>query len=345
MNNFQHFIKAAQPIKKYFFTKGFRCVYPYYFYSESFAKGRWIGKDIKTILFDEFPEYRRKEMLQSINQGKLLINGKLTNLSYIIQASDIFGIFYHAHEEPVLNKTIDIIYQDENVLIINKPCGIPIHPCGNYCYNSLIYILEDIFSIKSSEVRTTHRLDRLTSGIVILPKNISMANNFSKAMREHKIQKEYLARVIGKFPSETMKVDKPILRKIKGTMECNENGKPSLTIFKKIHYDEKTNTTVVHCFPHTGRTHQIRVHLQWLGFPILNDPIYGPEEFIKTLDNSINEKIHISNFELSYIDSDCHLCQNQHIYPKMQQEMWLHAFSYEWENWKFKTDFPEWAKT
>lgn len=127
---------------------------------------------------------------------------------------------------------------------------------------------------------TIHRIDRLTSGILMFARTLSKAQELESQVRNRQIEKEYICRVQGEFPSEEVVCEEPIkvvTHKIGVCRVCTSEGKPCRTVFKRLNYDGKTS--IVKSVPHTGRMHQIRVHLQWLGYPIVNDPIYNHQSW------------------------------------------------------------------
>ena len=146
------------------------------------------------------------------------------------------------------------------------------------------------------------------------------------------------------FDRETLDITQPIELKVPrvGLNECNDKGKPCRTIFSLVHFDKDSNTSIVRCMPQTGRTHQIRVHLNWLGFPITNDPLYGKGSKVEKISEASVETVEKNN-----VDLDCPDCTKKIIYKEPDEEqltLYLHAFSYSGEKWKYQTDWPEWAK-
>jgi len=204
------------------------------------------------------------------------INGRVAAPDTIIRNGDRLESIVHKHEPPVTSTPVKIIRHEPNdYIVIDKPGSIPIHGCGRYFRNSLIEILKNDFGFE--KVHPVNRLDRLTSGLMILPLNATRANTVAKEFASGTVKKEYVARVRGEFPEEEITCDQPLLtvdRQI-GLNIVHPEGKPAKTIFKRMHYDSNTDTSVVRCRPQTGRSHQIRVHLQYLGYPIANDNIYS----------------------------------------------------------------------
>ncbi|VDI47010.1 Hypothetical predicted protein [Mytilus galloprovincialis] len=173
-------------------------------------------------------------------------------------------------------KNMDILILEVSV-VINKPPSIPCHPCGRYRFNSIAFILGKEYGYPN--LRNIYRLDRLTSGVLILAKTPEKTRQLEDEIFGKHVQKEYVCRVVGEFPQEEITCDQPldlISHKI-SMMRVKSSGKPSKTVFQRLSYNGKSS--VVRCLPYTGRTHQIRVHLQFLGYPIINDPLYNSAAF------------------------------------------------------------------
>jgi len=187
----------------------------------------------------------------------------------------------HRHEMPILDRPLEIVLNNDDVVVINKPCSFPSHQCGRYYFNSLTYLLQHQYGLEG--LRITHRLDRLTSGLIIFAKTLSKTQELFSNISQRNVKKEYLARVVGEFPDDEICCEQPIgaLSTKMGIHWVTLDGKSAVTRFQKLFTDG--NESVVRCIPETGRTHQIRVHLQYLGYPIVNDniynnPVFGPEK-------------------------------------------------------------------
>lgn len=179
----------------------------------------------------------------------------------------------HRHEPPVTAEPVRLLAENEDVVVVDKPSSIPVHPCGRFRHNTVIFILGKEHQLK--ELHPLHRLDRLTSGVLMFAKTAAVSERIHEQVRDRQLEKEYVCRVEGEFPTEEVTCKEPILvvsYKV-GVCRVDARGKPCETVFQRLSYNG--HSSVVRCRPLTGRTHQIRVHLQFLGHPILNDPIYN----------------------------------------------------------------------
>ncbi|KFZ49311.1 RNA pseudouridylate synthase domain-containing protein 2, partial [Podiceps cristatus] len=193
----------------------------------------------------------------------------------VLQNNDFLRNTVHRHEPPVTAQPIQILVEDDEVVVVDKPSSLPVHPCGRVRHNTVIFILGKEHDLK--ELHTIHRLDRMTSGVLMFAKTVEVSKRIDEQVRERQLEKEYVCRVVGEFPEHEVVCEEPILvvsYKV-GVCRVDPKGKFCKTIFQRLSYNGKTS--VVKCLPHTGRTHQIRVHLQYLGHPIVNDPIYNME--------------------------------------------------------------------
>jgi len=290
----------------YYFENGLRKVYPYYFTFTTYTKGRWVGKTLLEVFGNEFRAHSADEYKQFIEKGLLTVNNERVTSDFVLKHNDMVANIVHRHEVPVTNDKIDIIHIDKDIVVINKPPSIPVHPCGRYRHNTIIFVLAKEYNLK--DLKTIHRLDRLTSGVLMFGRTQNKTRILEAQIRDRKVKKQYVCRVEGKFP-ESIECEEPIeviCYKI-GVCKVSSKGKSCRTLFELIGYNEKINTSVVLCIPYSGRMHQIRVHLQYLGYPIKNDPLYndtifGPEKgrggnFGKTDDQLVKDLIYAHNAE------------------------------------------------
>lgn len=219
---------------------------------------------------------------------------------------DIVSHTLHRHEPPVTAQPIGIVHEDNDMIVINKPAGVPVHPAGRYNYNSIVEIMRAGRGYDWNPL-PCNRLDRLTSGVMFIGKHPKAAMKLTDQIMARTVKKEYIARVIGEFPAGDVVCDQPVMQispKL-GLNRARASGKHAKTIFKRLAYyppaavingagakseDDRSEKekqgdshmawkfkegySIVRCLPLTGRTHQLRVHLQFLGHPISNDPIY-----------------------------------------------------------------------
>jgi len=267
----------------YYMENGLRRVYPYYYLYQAFAKRRWTGKKLKTVLKTDFRDISDEQLDQRFADQRVLVNGNVVDTEYVLKNNDFITNRNHRHELPVLAAPIKILHKDRETIVINKPPSIPIHPCGRYRHNSILQIMRKEYDL--SELKVVHRLDRLVSGILIFALNSSRANFLRNSIENRTVQKEYVCRVSGEFPSGRAEddgeitVDQP-LETVPGKIGVSvvlPAGKPSITKFKRLNYNGKTSAVL--CKPMSGRMHQIRVHLQYLGHPIVNDSLYNCDSF------------------------------------------------------------------
>uniref|UniRef100_T2MAD7 Pseudouridine synthase n=1 Tax=Hydra vulgaris TaxID=6087 RepID=T2MAD7_HYDVU len=257
----------------YYFKNGLRWVYPYKFNFVAHVKGRWLNSSVLDVFRREFNMETEDYYIKAISTGKIKVNNNIVSHDHKLTAKDVLKTQIHRHEPPVIHEEIEFIQNNEEVVVINKPASIPVHPCGRFRHNTIVFILGKDYGLYN--LHTIHRIDRLTSGVLMFAKTSKKARELEGLVRGRLVIKEYLARVIGDFPREEIVVDEPIKtvsHKI-GFCTVSNDGKSSSTIFKKLSYNGESS--VVRCVPKTGRMHQIRVHLQYLGYPIINDPIYN----------------------------------------------------------------------
>jgi len=260
-----------------YFENGLRKVRPYHFTFTTHAKGRWVGDKLSDVFAREFRAMEPKEYVRCIEAGLVRVNDEASSVDYRVQNNDFISHMVHRHELPVTEQKMKIIKEDDEWVVVDKPGSIPVHPCGRYRHNSIIFILAKEHGLKT--LHTVHRLDRLTSGVLIFSKSAAKARLMEQLIKAREVEKEYVCRVVGEFPEGEVVCEEPIeviSYKI-GLCIVDAKGKDCKTTFQRLEF--KNGVSVVKCWPKTGRMHQIRVHLQFLGFPITNDPLYNSDIF------------------------------------------------------------------
>lgn len=240
-------------------------------------------------------DFTRSRIQQLIKNGDITVNGKNAKnnkkikSSYKIEENDRIEIFIPETEQAEIipeNIKIDIIYEDEDIAVINKNAGLVVHPAqGHYSgtlVNAILYHIKDLSGI-NGEIRPgiVHRLDKDTSGLIVIAKNDKAHINLAKMFQEKKIKKTYLAILKGKLTKEKGRIVTQIGRdtddrKKMTVIKRNDRGKEAITNYNVICSNELF--TLVKVYIETGRTHQIRVHMKYMGYPILGDMVYGRKD-------------------------------------------------------------------
>lgn len=240
------------------------------------------GSRLDSFLMDN-TEYSRSKIQKMVTSEEILINGLPSKNSYKVKLEDIISI--DKQEEEIIDiipekMDLDIVYEDDDLLIVNKPKHLVVHPAHGHYSNTLVNGLM-YYSNSLSEVNGTfrpgivHRIDNDTSGLLIVAKNNKAHEKLAKQLEEKTTVRVYEALVHGVINNDTGTIDAPIGRDIKDRkkMAVIATGKKSVTHFKVLERYKKA--TLIELKLETGRTHQIRVHMNYIGHPILNDKVYG----------------------------------------------------------------------
>ncbi|WP_425619535.1 RluA family pseudouridine synthase [Buchnera aphidicola] len=257
-----------------------------------------INQRIDNFLFNKFKTVPKSMIYRIIRKGKIQINQKKIKPNYKLQIRDILKIpsikiICHSNKKIIpLNKEKilmnSILYEDSDLLIINKPSGIAVHGGSGCSFGVIEYFRK--FRPRDKYLELIHRIDRETSGILMLAKTRQSLLSMHQQLREKKIKKEYIALVHGLWPDNIKKISEPILKiKFKNNQKkvlIHQHGKPAITdVYIKKQF---SNSTLLSIFPKTGRTHQIRAHTLHVGHPIFFDKRYGKSDLDMNIKNSIN---------------------------------------------------------
>lgn len=249
------------------------------FIVEEAFEGERVDKYLAQIL-----EGKSRSYLQGlIEKGNILINDKEIKSNYKLKCFDEVKI---SMPEPIELKVeaedipLDILYEDSDVIVINKPQGMVVHPApGNYngtLVNALLFHCTDLSTI-NGVIRPgiVHRIDKDTTGVLVVAKNDNAHNILSDQLRDHSMKREYYALVEGRFSNDSGTIDKPLGRNKKDRLKIGivEGGRRAVTHYEVV--ERFKSTTLVKCVLETGRTHQIRVHMASIGHPLVGDPLYG----------------------------------------------------------------------
>lgn len=222
-------------------------------------------------------------LLKLKKSNKILLNDTITNVNSVVHVNDKVSFildFVEDNSNIVGTKMkLNIIYEDDSYIVLNKPAGIPVHPSMDHFTDSLSNGLKYYFETigLKRKLRPINRLDKNTSGLVIFAKNEYIQEALVKQMKDNSFYKEYIAICEGKFDKESDIINAPIKRKENSIIErcVNSNGDYAITKYEVLQYNQNDNYSVIKCILETGRTHQIRVHMQFIGHPILGDTLYG----------------------------------------------------------------------
>jgi len=262
--------------------------------------------------------YSQREAQRFISKGRVLVNGE----KMLKTAGEIEGEFEFIYFEPI-TKGLQPTFEEEEFVVFDKPSGVLIHPQTKKTPYSLIDELKYQFG---RDANIAHRIDQETSGLVLCAKNKKSERDIKMMFQEREMKKKYLALVHGHF-KEAMCVEAPLLRTqaqsalVRMVVKVDDRGKASKTDFVPLEYFPDSDMTLVECSPHTGRQHQIRVHLFHVKHQIVGDPIYGQsqENIIKFLDRVLSPQeriqtsgatrllLHASELEFDLYDRSYHI--------------------------------------
>lgn len=244
---------------------------------------------IDKVLNERLADFSRSQIQQWIKEQHVSIDHKVIKANYKVSAGDKIVIEIPEPEELDLvpeNLNLAIVYEDDDVVVVNKPQGMVVHPSAGHpngtLVNGLLYQVKNLSTI-NDVVRPgiVHRIDKDTSGLLMVAKNDHAHESLAQQLKNKTSLRKYVALVHGEIPHEKGRIEAPIGRsKVNRKMQAViEGGKPAVTHFEVLKRFE--GFTLIELQLETGRTHQIRVHMQYIGYPVAGDPLYGPKKTLK----------------------------------------------------------------
>jgi RluA family pseudouridine synthase len=254
-------------------NRNVRLVLPYPITHRFNVQDEFVNKTLLEMMAIRFPFRPEQEWKNRIENGRVGLNEESSDPNTVLKKSD--SVFHHNPKviEPSVPDEVEILQETEEWVAVYKPAPLPMHPGGRYFKNTLTAVLEEM---GYPDLKIVHRLDAVTSGIVLFAKNKAFAKKAMTEFAEGRVQKTYFAEISGHPKEDQITINTPIKRKTGFVFESNPDlthAKPAITVFTVIERKEKS--CIVKCEPKTGRTHQIRLHLEHWGYPIIDDPIYG----------------------------------------------------------------------
>lgn len=277
------------------------------------------GRRIDKFLQEGFKEYSRAFLQKLIKSGQIKINGKAVKQSHVLKEGDVLSVEFPEKEEislePDESVKFDVLHEDENVVVVNKPAGLTVHPSENQksgtLVNGLLAKYPEIKNVGEDPLRPgiVHRLDKDTSGIMIVARNSETFTFLKSQFKERKTVKKYIALVAGDVKKESGTISLPIARKrslptkqaaVRSEKHIRGKIREAVTHYRVLRHltiDGKP-FALVEAFPKTGRLHQIRVHFSAIGHPVAGDEKYGSKKIV-SIDGLNRQFLHAESLTIN----------------------------------------------
>ena len=246
------------------------------------------GMRLDKYLAKTLPDFSRTHIAKIIDEENVLVNSKIAKSSLKVKEGDEVDITFPEVQELKIEKEdipLDVVYEDEDILIINKPQGMVVHPSNGHnehtLVNAVLAYSDDLSGINGvARPGIVHRIDKDTSGLICIAKNDKAHMSLADQLKDHTMNRTYIALVRGVIKEDTGEINLPIGRDPRNRQKMavtRENSKEAVTYFKVL--KRFSEHTLVECKLKTGRTHQIRVHLSYIGNPVEGDPLYAGKKY------------------------------------------------------------------